>query len=37
MTIGSCVDYIEEYIEQNNKEKKPKAKKATQEDIAKFF
>lgn len=37
MTIGSCIDYIDEYIEQNKKEEKPKVRKNTQEDIAKFF
>ena len=37
LTIGACIDYIEEYIENNKKEEKPsKGRKATQEDFANF-
>lgn len=36
MTIGMCLDYIDEYIDQQNGEKKPKVRKATQADFDLF-
>lgn len=37
LTIGMCLDYFDEYIEQNKQEQKPsKGRKATQEDFANF-
>lgn len=36
MTIGMCIDYMEEVIEMNNGEKKPKVRKATQDDFDSF-
>ncbi|MBS5886300.1 MAG: hypothetical protein E6300_07565 [Clostridium sp.] len=36
MTIGMCIDYMEEVIEMNNGEKKQKARKATQADFDSF-
>lgn len=36
MTIGMCIDYMEEVIEMNNGEKKSKARKATQADFDSF-
>jgi len=36
MTIGMCLDYIEEYIEQSNSKKKIKARKACQSDFDSF-
>lgn len=36
MTIGMCIDYMEEVIEMNNGEKKPKVRKATQADFDSF-
>lgn len=36
MTIGMCIDYMEEVIEMNNGEKNPKARKATQADFDSF-
>lgn len=36
MTIGMCIDYMEEVIEMNNGEKKQKARKATQDDFDSF-
>ncbi len=39
MTFGSCLDFIEEYIEQNDskkKDKKHKTRKATQADFDAF-
>jgi len=35
MTIGDCIDYIEEYIEMN-KPSKEKRRQATQADFDKF-
>lgn len=35
MTIGMCLDYIDEYIEQQNP-KKSKARKASQSDFDSF-
>ena len=35
MTIGFCLDYIEEYIEQNNPKKK-KSRMANQDDFNNF-
>ena len=38
MTIGMCLDFIDEYIEQNKKEEQPKNKgrRATQDDFENF-
>ncbi|MDB1943744.1 hypothetical protein PMY73_07030 [Clostridium tertium] len=36
MTIGMCIDYMEEVIEMNNGEKKQKTRKATQADFDSF-
>lgn len=36
MTIGFCLDFIEEWIEQNNPKKEEPARKATQEDMDNF-
>lgn len=35
MTIGDCLDYIQEYIDQNKKSKS-NVRKATQEDFDSF-
>jgi len=35
MTIGMCLDYIDEYIEMNKPDKE-KSRKATQADFDKF-
>lgn len=36
MTIGDCLDYIQEYIEIRKKAAKPRVRKATQEDFDSF-
>lgn len=36
MGYGDCIDYINAYIEMHDTSK-PKVKKATQEDIDRFF
>lgn len=36
LTIGMCLDYFEEYIEQNKQEQPSKGRKATQEDFENF-
>jgi hypothetical protein len=36
MTIGMCLDYIEEWIEMNNPNKKSKTKIANQNDFDSF-
>lgn len=38
MTIGMCLDYVDEYVEMTNPKKKKKAKvrKANQDDFDKF-
>jgi hypothetical protein len=36
MTIGGCLDFIEEYVEQNNPNKKKKARRASQADFDSF-
>jgi hypothetical protein len=36
MTIGMCLDYIDEYIEMENPKKKKKSRKATQADFDAF-
>lgn len=37
MTIGMCIDYIEEWIENNKTEdKKPKGRKPSQDDFDNF-
>ncbi|WP_168156673.1 hypothetical protein [Oceanobacillus sp. E9] len=35
MTVGMCLDYVEEYIDQNNPKRK-KARNATQTDFDSF-
>jgi len=37
MTIGMCLDYVDEYIEKTNPKKRPKiARRATQADFDNF-
>ncbi len=37
MTIGDCIDYIEEFVQINNPDKEDKkSRKATQEDFNAF-
>lgn len=36
MTIGMCLNYIDEYFESINPDKKPKKRKATQSDFDSF-
>lgn len=38
MTIGDCLDYIQEYIDNQKKQQrqKPKARRASQDDFDKF-
>jgi len=36
MTIGMVLDYIDEYFEMKNPNKKPKARKASQSDFDSF-
>lgn len=36
MTIGDCLDYIQEYIDQRKKDQKKNVRKATQEDFDSF-
>lgn len=36
MTVGMCLDYIDEYIEQQNPTKKEKVRRATQDDFDNF-
>jgi hypothetical protein len=36
MTIGMCLDYIEEYIEMENPKKKKRKRKANQSDFDAF-
>ena len=36
MTIGDCLDYVQEYIDNQKKDEKPTARKATQEDFDNF-
>lgn len=36
MTIGMCIDYMEEVIDRNNTESKDKSRKATQADFDSF-
>lgn len=35
MTVGMCLDYIDEYVEQKNPKKK-RTRKASQDDFDKF-
>lgn len=36
MTIGSCLDYIDEYIIKKNPDKKSEVRQANQEDYDRF-
>lgn len=36
MTIGDCLDYVQEYIDNQKKGENPTARKATQEDFDNF-
>nr|DAF56174.1 MAG TPA: hypothetical protein [Siphoviridae sp. ctL4w2] len=36
MTIGDCLDYVQEYIDNQKKESKSSVRKATQEDFDSF-
>lgn len=36
MTIGDCLDYVQEYIDNQKKDENPTARKATQEDFDNF-
>ena len=36
MTIGDCLDYVQEYSDNQKKDEKPTARKATQEDFDNF-
>lgn len=37
MTIGGCLDYIDEWIDLHDEEKEPEVREATQADIDRFF
>lgn len=36
MTVGMCLDYIDEFIDQKNPNRKTRARQATQEDFDNF-
>lgn len=36
MTIGMCLDYIDEYVEQKNPDKPAKVRRASQDDFDNF-
>ena len=36
MTVGMCLDYIDEFIDQNSTNKEKPTRKATQEDFDNF-
>lgn len=36
MTIGDCLDYVQEYIDNQKRDEKQVARKATQEDFDNF-